>query len=331
MKRWEVVRLGDPEEALEIVEVDPPIPGEGEVLIKIQAAALNFFDILQCQGKYQEKPDLPFTPGAEASGIIVDANGSKKFREGQKVIVTPHLPKGGYTEYLVANEDYEVFPALDNMPFSDAASLYITYHTAYYALTQCVQIKEGDTLLVHAGSGGVGSAAIQIGKAYGARVIATTGSEEKLNILRQLGADEVINYRETDFVQEVKRLTDGKGADIIFDPVGGDTFDKSRRCVAFFGKILIIGFAGGRIADAPTNHILIKNYSLVGVHFGYFRKLYPEKVEENHKEILQLYEKGLIKPLIYKEYPFTELPQGLNDLGSRKTWGKAVLKVNENN
>ena len=169
--------------------------------------------------------------------------------------------------------------------------MFITYQTAYYALHRNAHLLAGETLLVHAGSGGVGSAAIQLGKAAGATVIATAGSDEKTQVCKELGADFVINYRSNDFVQIVKEITDGKGADVIFDPVGGDTFDRSRKCIAFEGRILVIGFAGGRIADAPTNHALIKNYSIVGVHFGLFRNLMPKEVMKAHLELMELYEK----------------------------------------
>lgn len=325
MNTWQVTQLGDPQDALSLVDIPKPVPKAGEVLIKVEAIALNFFDILQCQGKYQEKHPLPFTPGAEISGVIEECGDGIDFSVGQRVLATPHLPKGGFSEYVVVAEK-SVFPIPDSLSYNEAAALYITYQTAYYALHRNAHLLAGETLLVHAGSGGVGSAAIQLGKAAGATVIATAGSDEKIQVCKELGADFVINYRSNDFVEIVKEITEGKGADVIFDPVGGDTFDRSRKCIAFEGRILVIGFAGGRIADAPTNHALIKNYSIVGVHFGLFRNLMPQEVMKAHLELMDLYKKGMIKPLIYNEFAFGEIPDALDLLADRKTWGKLIVK-----
>jgi NADPH2:quinone reductase len=325
MKAWLVKKLADPEEALSLEVVPDPVPGPGQVLIQVEAAALNFFDILLCQGKYQEKPPLPFTPGAEVAGTIVSVGEGSRYRPGQRVLARPQLPHGGLAE-KVAVDDEAVYPIPDEMPFEKAAAMYITYNTTYYALHHRARLQPGEVLLVHAGSGGVGSAAIQIGKAAGARVIATAGGPEKVQICRDLGAEVAIDYLTEDFVEVVKRVTDGRGADVIYDPVGGDTFDRSRKCIAFDGRILVIGFAGGRIADAPTNHALVKNYSIVGVHWGLFRRLYPQQAEEMHQELMKLYEQGAIDPLIFRVYPLEEVPQALNDLGGRKTWGKLIVK-----
>ncbi|MCM3491617.1 NADPH:quinone oxidoreductase family protein [Alkalihalophilus marmarensis] len=324
MRSWFVTKIGEPNDALEIRETPKPVPQKGEVLIQVKAFSLNFFDILQCQGTYQEKPSLPFTPGAEVAGVIVAKGAGAKIKTGQRVLATPKLPNGGFTEYVTVGED-AVYPIPEDLPFEQAAGMHITYHTAYYALSSKANLQKGESLLIHAGSGGVGSAAIQIGKALGAKVIATVGSAEKQEVCKRLGADVVINYREGDFVQAVKEVTKGKGADVIFDPVGGEVFHRSRKCIAFDGRLLLIGFAGGTIPDAPMNHALIKNYSLVGVHFGYFRKLFPEKVKKAHADLMQLYIAGKINPLIYQQYAFEEVPQALDELGSRHTWGKLVV------
>ena len=324
MKAWQVTELGEPQQALTVAELPKPTPGKGEALIKVEAAALNFFDILQCQGKYQERPELPFTPGAEIAGTIEALGEETQGEIGQRVLATPLLPNGGLAEWAIVKKE-GIFPVPDELSYAEAAALFITYQTAYFALHRTANLKKGDVLLVHAASGGVGSAAVQLGKAAGATVIATAGSEEKLAICRELGADIVINYREEDFVPIVKEATGGKGADVIFDPVGGDTFDRSRKCIAFEGRLLVIGFAGGRIADAPTNHALIKNYSIVGVHFGLFRNLMPDQVMKAHEELMELYKAGAIKPLIYKEFGFEEVVDALEQLGSRKTYGKLVV------
>jgi NADPH:quinone reductase len=324
MKSWFVTKLGKPEGALEVKNIEVSSPKEGEVLVKVHAFSLNFFDILQCQGTYQEKPPLPFTPGAEASGVVEEIGKGVSFKKGDRVLVTPKLPNGGYAEYILVREE-DVYPIPEELSFEKACAMYITYHTGYYALKKRAQLKEGETLLVHAGSGGVGSAAIQIGKALGAKVIATAGSKDKVDICKKLGADVVINYREEDFISVVKEVTKNNGADVIFDPVGGDVFHKSRKCIAFNGRILLIGFASGTIPEVPTNHVLIKDYSLVGVHFGYFQKLFPEKVKSAHKELMEMVKQGVIDPLIYHVYDFAEVPTALHELASRKTWGKLVV------
>ena len=324
MKAWTVTRIADPQEALELAEKPKPETGAGEVLVKVQAAALNFFDILQCQGKYQEKPPLPFTPGAEIAGTIEAVGEGVNLKTGQRVLATPLLPNGGLAEWACVKEE-GIFPIPDSLSYPEAAAMFITYQTAYFALHRTARLQPGEVLLVHAGSGGVGSAAIQLGKAAGATVIATAGSDEKTEICKQLGADRVINYRTEDFVSIVKEVTNGKGANVIFDPVGGDTFDRSRKCIAFEGRLLVIGFAGGRIADAPTNHALIKNYSIVGVHFGLFRNLMPAEVMKAHQELMALFEQGAIRPLVYEELPFEKVPDALDLLGERKTYGKLVV------
>ena len=324
MKTWKVTKLGEPNEVMQLFETAKPAPKAGEAIVQVEAAALNFFDILQCQGKYQEKPPLPFTPGAEVSGTIIAVGEGFELEVGQRVIATPSLPNGGLTEQVVVKSG-GVYPIPEALPFDKAASMFITYQTAYYALHRCAHLKKDEVLLVHAGSGGVGSAAIQLGVAAGALVIATAGSEEKLEVCKKLGATHVINYRTDDFVNRVKQVTEGKGADVIFDPVGGDVFDRSRKCIAFEGRLLVIGFAGGRIADAPTNHALVKNYSIVGVHWGLFRRLLPQEVVKAHQELMALFEGGDIDPLIFKEYKFEKVPQALHELADRKTWGKLVV------
>ncbi|NRG43760.1 NADPH:quinone oxidoreductase family protein [Bacillus sp. CRN 9] len=327
MRLWSVERLGEPREALEIKEKQMPEREENEVCIKVEAAALNFFDILLCQGKYQEKPPIPFTFGSEISGVITEANEGGAFKIGQRVMALPKMPKGGLAEYVSVPEDH-VFPIPDSIPWGEAAAFSITYRTSYYALVDRAKLQAGEVLLVHAGAGGVGSAAIQLGKAIGATVIATAGGPEKVKVCKDIGADIVIDYLAEDFVSIVKSETNGKGADVIYDPVGGDVFDKSRKCIAFDGRILVIGFAEGRIPTVATNHILIKNYSVVGVHYGLYAKLFPEKVHEAHQSLMILYNEGKINPLIYNEYAFNQVPEVLDLLGTRKTWGKAIIKVN---
>jgi len=325
MRAWQVQRLGDPEQALKLEEVEEPVPEANEVVIGVEAAALNFFDILLCRGEYQERPDLPFTPGGEISGTVRDAGENTEMQTGQRVIATPPLPRGGYAD-RVAVPGSSVFPIPESMPFEKAAALPITYQTAHVALYHRARLQAGETVLVHAGAGGVGSAAIQIAKSAGARVIATAGGPEKVEVCTRLGAETAVDYREENFVEVVKEETEGRGADVIFDPVGGDVFDGSRRCVAFEGRIVVIGFAGGRIAEAPTNHVLVKNYSVVGMHWGLYTRVMPDLVRSTHDDLVLLYERGEIDPLIFRTVSFEELPQALNLLGSRGSYGKIVTR-----
>lgn len=326
MKSWIVKELGDPVVALDLIDKNRPSVSDGEVLIKVEAAALNFFDILQCQGKYQERHELPFTIGAEIAGTVIESSKGSQFKVGDRVSALPKLPNGGLSE-LVAVSNESVFPILDAISYEEASAMMITYHTAYNALHTCANLKQGEVLVVHAGAGGVGSAAIQLGKAAGALVIATAGGKEKGSICREAGADVVIDYLTEDFVDIIKKHTNGRGADVIFDPVGGEIFDKSRKCIAFAGRILAIGFAGGSISEVPVNHILVKNYSVVGVHWGLFAKLFPEKVKKEHEILMHLYKKRAFRPLIQKVFQFTEVPEALTQLSNRASWGKLVVKV----
>jgi NADPH2:quinone reductase len=213
------------------------------------------------------------------------------------------------------------------MPFAAGAALHVVYQTGHLALHQRAHIQAGETLLVHAGAGGVGSAAIQLGLAAGARVIATAGGSEKVEVLRKLGVDLALDYREHDFVDAVKEFTDGRGADVIYDPVGGDTYDRSTKCIAFEGRILIIGFTGGRFAEARTNHVLIKNYAVVGVHWGMYNVMNPALVRSTHDELVRLFEAGKIDPLISERVGLAEVPAALARLGSRGTYGKVVCEL----
>ncbi len=301
MRAWQVHELGDPQEVLKLEEVEVPEPGRGEVVVEVEAAALNFFDILLCKGEYQERPDLPFTPGAEVSGPIVEAG------EGVDLAA-----------------DGSVFYIPDEMPTQAAAALHLAYQTAHFGLHRRADLREGETVLVHAGAGGVGSAAIQVARAAGARVIATAGGPEKVEVCEKLGAEVAVNYREENFVDVVKEATEGRGADVTFDPVGGEVFDLSRRCVAFEGRIVIVGFTSGSIADAPTNHLLVKNYSVLGLHWGLYNKVMPGLVRETHDALVKLYQNGEIDPLIFNTVPFEEVPEALGLLGSRRTYGKLV-------
>ena len=319
MKAWQVHQLGQPRDVLQLDDVDEPVAGEGQLLVAVEAVALNFPDVLICQGRYQVKPPFPFTPGLEVCGRVLEGP-----RAGERVTASTAPPRGGMAERVAVDARW-AFPVPDDMPAAKAASLMVTYQTGHVALHTRAHLQPGETLLVHAGAGGVGTAAIQLGKAAGATVIATAGGPDKVAVCRELGADLAIDYNADDFVAAVKDLTDGRGADVIYDPVGGDVFDKSRKCVAFEGRILVIGFTSGRIADAPTNHALIKNYSVVGVHWGLYLQMRPDVVGATHAALIELWTRGLIDPLIGAELPLADGPAALERLADRGTVGKVVL------
>jgi NADPH2:quinone reductase len=215
----------------------------------------------------------------------------------------------------------------DKMSFEEGAGFTLIFQTGWFGLHRRANLKAGETLLVHAGAGGVGSAAIQLGKAAGATVIATAGSDEKVELCRRLGADHAVNYKTEDFVEEVKRVTGGRGADVVFDPVGGDVYDRSTKCIAFEGRIVLVGFTSGRIPQAATNHVLIKNYSVVGLHWGLYAKRAPELIAPAARALLDLYESGKIKPHISARIPLSEAPRALATVAEGKSTGKVILTV----
>jgi NADPH2:quinone reductase len=325
MRTWRLHELGEPTDVLVLDDVTGPEPGPGEVLIDVSAAALNFPDALLCRGQYQERPGLPFSPGLEVAGAVrAVGDGVSGIAVGQRVAAMPLRPWGGLAEQTLALAA-QAFPVPDTLDDAAAAALIITYQTGWVGLFHRASLQPGETLLVHAGAGGVGSAAIQLGLAGGAMVIATAGGPEKVEVCRRLGAHHVIDYAAEDFVEVVKELTDGRGADVIYDPVGGDVFDRSRKVVAWEGRLLVIGFTSGRIPEAPANHILLKNYSVVGVHWGAYNRHDPALVRRGHDELMRLHAEGKIAPIVQRLVPFDEAPQAIAALANRGSWGKLVV------
>jgi NADPH:quinone reductase len=315
-------RWGEPSE-LEHAEVPEPRPGPDEVLVETRAVGCNFPDILMIQGKYQTKPPLPFSPGHEVAGVVRDVGaGVTRVRPGQRVLAL--VSWGAYAERVVAPGP-RVFAVPDAMPFEEAAAFGLVYQTAYCALVHRGALQAGEWLLVHGAAGGVGLAAVQLGRALGARVIATAGTPTKLEVARQSGAEVLIDYRTEDWVERVKTATGGRGADVIYDPVGGDVFDGSSRCIAFEGRILVIGFAGGRIPSIAANRILLKNMSVVGVYWGRYQDENPSLVERWMDALFALYEKKQIRPVVYATYPLREAARALKALADRESHGKVVL------
>jgi NADPH:quinone reductase len=322
MKAMVATRWGEPSELL-YLDVPDPEPDPGQVLVETRAAGCNFPDILMVQGKYQVKPPHPFSPGHEIAGVVRAVGpGVTRVRAGQRVIA--NLEWGGYAERAVTSAE-RVHPIPDAMPFDQAAAFYVVYQTGYSALVRRAALQPGEWLLVHGAAGGVGLAAVQLGKALGARVIATAGTKDKLEIARQSGADVLIDYGTEDWVERVKAVTGGEGADVIYDPVGGDVFDGSTKCIAFEGRILTIGFAGGRIPTLAINRVLLKNFSVVGVHWGYYQRRGSPLVQEWMDALLKLYEQGRIRPVVYRSYPLREAAAALGALSARESYGKVVL------
>jgi NADPH2:quinone reductase len=308
---------------LAVREVAEPVPRAGQVVIDVRAAGCNFFDILLVQGKYQMKPAFPFTPGAEVAGTVRELGpGVGEFSVGDRVFAG--LALGAFAE-RVAVPIAALHRMPDAMTFPEAAAFPVVYPTSYAALVLRANLSRGETLLVHAAAGGVGVAAVQIGKALGARVIATAGGADKLEVARRAGADLAIDYSSGDWVEEVKRATDGRGADVIYDPVGGEIFEGSMKCIAWNGRLLVIGFAGGKIPEVKANRILLKNIAVVGLHWGAYATNEPERVPEVFAGLARLYDAGLIKPLIFGTYGLDQVPQALEALGSRGTYGKVII------
>jgi NADPH2:quinone reductase len=268
MKAWQVGELGEPAEVMQLVELADPPPGPQQLVVRVLASPANLPDALMCRGLYQVKPALPFTPGVELGGEVV-AFGSEVtgFAVGDRVVGAGSMPNGGFAELAVMDASM-TFAAPDALDDAEAASLDIGYQSGWFGLHRRAGLKAGETLLVHAAAGGIGSAAIQLGKAAGARVIGVAGGPDKAEVARQLGADVIIDRHTRDFVEVAKAETGGRGADIIYDPVGGDTYARTTKCIAFEGRILVVGFASGEIQSAALNHALVKNYAIVGLHWA---------------------------------------------------------------
>jgi NADPH2:quinone reductase len=326
MKAWRVAELGEPKDVLELVEVADPEPGAGQLVAKVLASPANFPDVLMCRGLYQVRPDLPFTPGVELCGEVVALGaGVTGLAVGDRVVGGSALPYGGFGE-LALMDAATTFPAPPELDDAQASSLYIGYQTGWFGLHRRAGLQPGETLLVHAAAGGVGSAAIQLGKAAGARVIGVVGGPEKADVARELGADVVIDRREQDFVEVVKAETGGRGADVVYDPVGGETYARSTKCIAFEGRILVVGFAGGEIQSAALNHALVKNYSIVGLHWGLYNRYDPAAVAECHRDLTRLAATGAVRPLVSERLALDEVAGGVQRLADGVTVGRVVVQ-----
>ena len=323
MKAMRLHELGDPWDLLQLEDIDPPEP-EGDLSrIRVEACDLNFADVLQCQGVYQERHDPPFTPGLSAAGVIDAVGPDSPFEIGQRVIGMTANGSGGYAEQALVASTVEPVP--DDIDGMTASGINVTHGTAWFALHQRGQLQRGETVLVLAAAGGVGSAAVQMAKAHDCTVIAAAGGPEKVDLCRRLGADVVIDYRAEDLYEKVKEATGGRGVDVVYDPVGGEYFDIARRLLAWEGRLLVVGFASGDIPSAPANHVLVKNYSVVGVHMGAYKTFAPEVLNQCYAELYDLLRQGLIEPVITEQVSFDTLPETLHRLANRGTSGRVVF------
>ncbi|MGA5221785.1 NADPH:quinone oxidoreductase family protein [Streptomyces koyangensis] len=315
MQAWQVHRNGEPREVMTLADTARPEPGPGQVRLRVRAADVNFPDALLCRGQYQVRPPLPFTPGVEICGETED---------GRRVLATTALPHGGFAEYALADEA-GLLPAPDALDDAEAAALHIGYQTGWFGLHRRAHLQAGETLLVHAAAGGVGSAAVQLGKAAGARVIGVVGGPDKARVAEELGCDLVIDRREEDLVAAVKEATGGKGADVVYDPVGGDAYTKSAKCVAFEGRIIVVGFASGTIPTPALNHALVKNYAILGLHWGLYAVKDPASIGACHTALTELAAKGAVKPLVSARVPLSEAADAVQRVADGTTTGRLVV------
>jgi len=318
-----VDRFMEPSE-LEVGELPEPIPAPGELVLKVRAAACNFSDLLMLRGRYQEKPAMPFVLGREAAGeVVAVGEGVPASRVGERVFALTGT--GAFAEQVAVPADMaHVMP--DDMPFDEGAALPIVYPTSYAALVFRAALQPGETLLVHAAAGGVGLAAVQIGKALGAFVIASAGGADKLEVAREAGADVCVDAREGDFVEVVRAETLGRGADVIYDSVGGDVFDRSLKCIAWNGRLVVVGFASGTIPEVKANRIMLKNIAVTGLHWPAYREHDPERMAEAFRGCAELYRTGRIRPVIRTRVSLEQVGDALEALEDRRTVGKLIVE-----
>jgi len=323
MRVWRLRELGEPVERLHLEDDSPPEPGPGEIAVDVEAVGLAFPDVLMCRGEYQMPTPDVFTPGGETCGTVAAlGSGVDGPGVGERVVF---LGGGGLSERVTASAD-SVFACPDSLAPIKAAAIPLNYATTWFALHDRAHLVEGEWLLVTGAAGGTGTAAIQLGRAAGARVVAVAGGEEKAALARSTGAEVVVDHNENPEWVDLVREATGGGVDVAYDPVGGDTFHQVRRCMGWDGRLLVIGFVAG-IPEAPMNHVLLKNYSIVGVHWGASLMRDPDSLGRQMSSILDLAEKGAVDPPLFPPYAFDDAAQALQDLADRKTYGKVVVEM----
>ena len=312
-------------EKLTVEDVPSPPGKEGAVRISVHAAGINFADLLLISGQYQEKLPFPFTPGMEAAGMVTEIGpGVTTLKTGDRVMALTGT--GGYAEEIVVDAN-RVYSIPDKMDFASAAGFPVVYGTSHGAFDWRAHLQPGEWLLVHGAAGGVGLTAVEIGKLMGAKVIACAGSAEKLELARQYGADHLIDYSREDIRERVKAITGGRGADVVYDPVGGDAFDASLRSIAWGGRLIVIGFASGRIPQAPANILLVKNIDVIGFYWGSYQARRPELLRESYAKLLGWFEQGKLRPHVSAQIDLNDVAQAMNLLKERKSTGKVVLTM----
>ena len=312
-----------PPDSLTLEDLPDLAPAAGQVVIDVKAAAVNFPDVLIIENKYQIKPPLPFTPGAEVAGVVRAAGAGAKLSPGARVVA--YVGTGGFAEQVVVDARACV-PLPESADFATAAAFTLAYGTSHHAVVDRAALRAGETMLVLGAAGGVGLAAVEIGKALGARVIAAASSEEKLEVCRRFGADATINYSTEDLRERIKALTDGQGPDVIYDPVGGIYTEPAFRSIGWRGRYLVVGFANGEIPRLPLNLALLKGASIVGVFWGDFARREPQNNAAAFAQMVGWIGEGKLKPYVSKRYRLDETPQALKDMGSRRVTGKIVIE-----
>jgi len=305
------------------VELPKPIPKSGELLIKVDVAALNFSDLLMINNTYQVKPPRPFTPGQEVAGTVVGIGEGTGITVGQRI--ASKVMFGGFAEYVIVRADMAILIP-DSMPLSSAVALPVVYTTAVVALTKMVQVQKKEVVLIHAAAGGLGLAAVQLARHLGARVFATAGSKDKCQIAEKSGAELAVSYRNPNWRSEIMTSTEGHGVDIVFDSVGGEVTKESIKCLAWQGRLLIVGFSSGNLPNLPAHLLLLKNASAIGVYWSHEHN--PKMLADIGRQLVQLFETGIIQPIIHNPYGFSDLPQALQDLQDRASVGKLVVRFN---
>ncbi|MBN8233484.1 NADPH:quinone oxidoreductase family protein [Corallococcus macrosporus] len=321
MRALQLQRLAGPE-GLVMVDVPEPEAGDG-VLIDVVAAGVSFPDLLLTRGQYQMKPELPFVPGVEVAGVVRSAPAGARVKAGDRVMGFS-FTLGGFAQVCVVPPEL-AFPIPEAWSFEQAAGVVMNYHTAHFALHRRGQVRQGETVLVHGAAGGVGTAAVQVAKGAGARVLAVVSDARKVEVAKRAGADSVLLLK--DFQAGVREATDGRGADVVLDPVGGDVFDKSLKVLAPEGRLLVVGFASGQIPSVAVNRLLLRNVTVVGVAWGAFLMQAPELTGAIAKDLEALAARGIVNPVVGRVFPFEEGAQALRELESRQAVGKVVLKV----
>lgn len=331
MQAWQVMTLGEPGDVLVLGDVVEPQVPAGHVRVKVLATALNFPDVLMARGHYQVRPALPFVPGVEVCGEVLEVGSAAEgavvgppIRVGDRVVGTTAMPHGGLAEQALLPLE-GTFAAPRSLDDAEASCLTIAYQTAYVGLVRRAALAPGETLVVHAAAGGVGSAAVQVGKALGAHVVAVVGGEAKAEVARAAGADVVVDRKAGDLVGDLKDAVGPTGADVVFDPVGGASYDASTKVIGFEGRIVVVGFTSGTIPTPALGHALVKNYSILGLHWGLYLQRDPAVARQAHETLSRWAAEGRVRPVVSQRVPFGDAPAALARLGAGQTTGRLVV------